>query len=215
MATYILKLTLLSEATFGRGDGVAGYVDTEVEHDDRGLPYLHGRGVKGLLTAQCADILGALESLPAHSKLAEAATRLFGEGGSDLRANGALSVGPALLPRNLREAVEAVEAKHLSRTDVLEALTTIRRQTSIDEKTGAARENTLRSVRVLIRGLVFEATLNTDRDLDVTEQAVLAACVKAIRRVGTHRSRGLGRVQAELYDADDRPMHDFAQEIQQ
>lgn len=33
MTTLELHLKLLSDATFGRGDGVAGLVDAEVEHD--------------------------------------------------------------------------------------------------------------------------------------------------------------------------------------
>jgi len=219
MATYILKLTLLSEATFGRGDGVAGLVDTEIEHDERGLPYLHGRGVKGLFTAQCADLLGALEQSPAHSRLTTAATRLFGDGGSDLQSKGVLSFGHARLPQCLCEAVHAVKPEQLSRADVVEALTTIRRQTSIDDKTGAAKEDTLRASRVLIRGLEFYAPITVDDALSTTEQALLGACVKALRHVGSQRARGLGRVRAELFDANgnaltEQWMHQFAQEVQ-
>lgn len=207
MTTYFLTLTLLSEATFGRGDGMVGLVDTEIEHDDCGLPYLHGRGVKGLLTAQCADILGALEASPAYTDLEKAATRLFGKGGSSLEANGALYVGPALLPDSLRQAVrQKIGQEKLRRVDVLAALTTIRRQTQIDDQTGAAKDKSLRSTRVLIRELEFEAALITERDLDPTEQGVLAACVKAIRRVGSHRARGLGRAKTELYNSDRQPV---------
>ena len=54
----ILRLELLGDAIFGRGDGVAGLVDIDVEHDELGLPYLHGRGVKGLLRARCSEVLG-------------------------------------------------------------------------------------------------------------------------------------------------------------
>lgn len=219
MATYVLKLTLLSEATFGRGDGVAGLVDAEIEHDERGLPYLHGRGVKGLFTAQCADILSALEQSPAHSSMKKMATRLFGDGGSDLESNGALSFGHARLPQGLREAVNAVKPEQLSCTDVIEALTTIRRQTRIDENKGAAKEDSLRASRVLIRGLEFHAPITVDRELNATEQALLGACVKAIRRVGSQRARGLGLARAELFDASgnaltEQWMKQFAQEVQ-
>lgn len=206
MTTYYLKLILLSDTTFGRGDGVAGFVDTEVEHDQYGLPYLHGRGVKGLLTAQCADILGALETSPAYLNLEKAATRLFGEGGSNLDTNGALYIGPALLPNSLRQAVRQKieqnnEQNKLRRTDMLAALTTTRRQTQIDDQTGAAKDKSLRSTRVLIRELEFEAALVAERNLDLTEQGLLAACVKATRRVGSHRARGLGQVKTELLDS--------------
>jgi hypothetical protein len=33
MSLYQLRIQLLSDATFGRGDGVAGLIDQEVEHD--------------------------------------------------------------------------------------------------------------------------------------------------------------------------------------
>ena len=48
METYYLKMLLLSDTTFGRGDGVAGLIDQEVEHDPNGFPYLRGRTLKGL-----------------------------------------------------------------------------------------------------------------------------------------------------------------------
>ena len=47
MPSYQLRLTLLSDATFGSGDGVAGLVDAEVQHDYVGLPFLGGRTLKG------------------------------------------------------------------------------------------------------------------------------------------------------------------------
>ena len=37
MNKYKLKIKLLSDTTFGRGDGVAGIADQEVEHDSYGL----------------------------------------------------------------------------------------------------------------------------------------------------------------------------------
>ena len=43
MTIYYLKLTLQTDATFGRGDGIAVLVDVEVEHDQYGMPYLRGR----------------------------------------------------------------------------------------------------------------------------------------------------------------------------
>ena len=54
MPELMLQITLVSQATFGRGDGVAGLVDIEVLHDEMGLPFLHGRSLKGLLMATCA-----------------------------------------------------------------------------------------------------------------------------------------------------------------
>ena len=57
MKKLILKFVLLSDACFSRGDGTAGEVDIEVEHDQYGLPYLNGRALKGLLHEEAAELV--------------------------------------------------------------------------------------------------------------------------------------------------------------
>ncbi len=92
MPSYQLRLTLLSDATFGRGDGVAGLVDAEVQHDDVGLPFLGGRTLKGLLGAECADIVYALErGRPDQAeRWRTAEKRLFGRSGAALEGQSIL-----------------------------------------------------------------------------------------------------------------------------
>ena len=60
MVTYRLKIKLLSDTTFGRGDGVAGLIDQEVEHDPYGFPYLRGRTLKGLLSEEFDNLVAVL-----------------------------------------------------------------------------------------------------------------------------------------------------------
>ena len=108
MITYWLTFKLKSDATFGRGDGVAGVVDAEVQHDDYGLPYLSGKTLKGLLGAECAEILfGLRQAKP--DQLADwkaAAEKLFGSPGSAAES-GLMRVGDARLPRSLRSVIAA------------------------------------------------------------------------------------------------------------
>ena len=67
MKTIWLQMILRSEATFGRGDGLAGVVDAEVQHDAYGLPFLGGKTLKGMLAALGEEILFALSlSSPSH-----------------------------------------------------------------------------------------------------------------------------------------------------
>ncbi len=213
MTTYWLKFRLLTDATFGRGDGVAGVVDAEVQHDKYGLPYLGGKTLKGLLGAESAEILFALEKSQPASALAEwreAARRLFGGPGSDEYATGLMRVGDARLPRSLRAALAADfataplldEHSKLRRAN-LESLTALRRQTAMDAVTGAPLENTLRTMRVILRDTPFEAELTwTGREPpDERDRALLAASVRAFRRAGTGRNRGRGRLAADLYEA--------------
>ena len=199
-----IHITLKSDATFGRGDGVVGLVDEEVEHDAAtGLPFLRGRTLKGLLAEECANILYALrqQNSPAYAQFVRAARFLFGQPGSTSEDEAKMHVGPALLPKAMRDAVEAdILRGDLRPTEVLESLTAIRRQTAVDEETGAPEEGSLRSMRVVLRNTPFVAELHFDEDPDQTAKALLAACVLSLRRAGTGRNRGRGRLTARLYD---------------
>lgn len=197
-----LHLTLLSDATFGRGDGVAGLVDQEVEHDTAtGLPFLRGRTLRGLLVEECANIVAVLPE-PARQTFAQAAERLFGAPGSGPGTEGRLIIGAAELPAPLRRAVSAaVENRQIHPTAVLDSLTAVRRQTAVAEN-GAPDEGSLRAMRVILRQTPFVADLElipSDKEAeDETDLALLTASVLALRRAGTGRNRGRGRLRAYL-----------------
>lgn len=210
MPSYQLRLTLLSDATFGRGDGVAGLVDAEVQHDDVGLPFLAGRTLKGLLGAECADIVYVLDSARPDQtdRWRATANRLFGRSGAGLEGQAILHVGAARLPDDLRRALRAdVQHGRLTPVEVLETVSALRRQTAMDAW-GSPQENTLRTMRVILRGAVFGAPLDFATEPTADDLALLAASVKALRRAGTGRNRGRGRVQAELLDKDGQPVTD-------
>jgi len=213
--TLWLKLTLDSDATFGRGDGVAGMVDAEVQQNVYGLPYLSGKTLKGLLCAECAEILYALKQsqVPMQSWRGDAQW-LFGDRGSRDATGGKMFVGDAHLPDDLcaalisdfapLQAIDNIEKRQHEwgkvRIRNLEALTALRRQTAMGE-TGAPLENTLRTMRVILRETPFVARLDFDPPLPPHVQWLLAACVQVFHRAGTGRNRGRGRLRAELYDS--------------
>lgn len=207
--TLELYLELKSDTTFGRGDGVAGLIDAEVEYDAAtGLPFLRGRTLKGLLVEECANVLFVLSKHTPSvcARFERAAQFLFGQGGSSLSDDAVMRVGAALLPAALRHAVEAdikraaLTPTALTPTAVLESLTAIRRQTAVDEVTGAPDEGSLRSMRVVLRTTPFTAQLDFEQNPDDDALALLAACVMSLRRAGTGRNRGRGRLTVRLYD---------------
>lgn len=224
METYLLRITLKSDATFGRGDGVPGLVDTEVEHDQDGLPYLRGKTLKGLLVEECVNILYSLHKQPAtvEPDFYESATRLFGQPGSRDEASTGLRVSDARLPEALRRVIQTeVEQKRLKPAEVLEALTDIRYQTAVDE-TGKPETGSLRATRVILRETVFEAEvslapLDSNTPISDRDRGLLAACVKAFRRGGINRNRGAGRLSAALWqngtDQTEALFGHFAQEV--
>ncbi len=199
-----LCLRLESDATFGRGEGLAGLVDEEIEYDvATGLPFVRGRTLKGLLVEECANLLFALQTAGSRALpiLEASAERLFGRPGSGLESAALLHFGPALLPQELREAVRSgIERDELEPADVLEALTAVRRQTAIDEERGAPDKGSLRSMRVVLRQTSFQAWLEFSNDPGPDDLALLATCALSVRRGGIGRNRGRGRLSLRLLD---------------
>ncbi len=200
MNIYHLEIELRSDTTFGRGDGVVGLIDQEVEHDAYGFPYLRGRTLKGLLSEECDNIVA---SLPAGKVDWNAALlRLFGIAGSTTATVAAWQIGNACLPEDLRAAVANMlhdRDSQFTAQDILESLTTIRRQTAIHPVAGTPDSGSLRAMRVVIRDLVFTSRLETHGS-HPEDIALLAAGCLALRHIGSGRNRGRGEVRCTLHD---------------
>lgn len=210
MIVYKLKIKLLSDTTFGRGDGVAGSVDQEVEYDKCGFPYLKGRTLKGLLSEECDNFIALLPE-PDKIYWQEIADKLFGKPGSSLETIAQMQVGDACLPADLRQVIEyelKQENSQFNKTDILESLTTIRRQTSINAKTGIADNKSLRSSRVILRELEFTANLSFEYTPDEEIKALLSVGIFALRRIGTCRNRGRGYVKCRLFESNNHEIKD-------
>ncbi len=208
MEEYRIAFTLKSDATFGRGEGIAGLIDREVEHDRYGLPYLRGRTLKGLISEEADNILYSLERMGRLTDDWKEARRvLFGRPGSVASDSALLRFGHAELPAAVREAVIGMSDADSggNRLRTLATLTTVRRQTAIEaegEREGVPVEGSLRAMRVILRETPFEARLLAERLLTPDELGLLAAALLAFRRAGTGRNRGRGRLAADLRDED-------------
>jgi hypothetical protein len=209
-------MKLLSDTTFGRGDGVAGLIDQEVEHDPYGFPYLRGRTLKGLLSEECDNLIAVLSPDNIRKYWEKVACDLFGKPGSTLETISQMHVGDACLPEDLRQAVayQIKEEKKLTRVDILESLTTIRRQTAIDPKTGTPDESSLRSSRVVLRDLEFTADLRFETKPGDDALVLLVVGTLALRRVGSGRNRGRGYVQCKLFDSEEKELTSDATYVQ-
>lgn len=207
-----LRIQLRSDSAFGRGDGVAGLVDSEVEHDSRtGLPYIKGRTIKGLLVESCADLLYAL-SIGDNSVVSDVETsahKLFGVPGSVQDDMGCLHVGSAQLLEDLRLYLE----KKYQPQQIFQGLTTIRHQTAVDTTTNTPKDGSLRAIRVVLRETVFYANLHTTKDLEPIDYQLLAACAAGVKRGGQNRTRGLGWLNVELLDVPNEPLYKFIERI--
>jgi len=197
MSNFTLEIELLSDTTFSSGGSVSGLVDAEVQHDEFGLPTISGRALKGLLVNECAEILYALPP-KIKKRWQKAALHLFGERGETEDQPGGIWIGMATLAPDLVATVQA-DPDRPSPSSVLDSLTAIRTQTAMSEK-GAPKDETLRAVRVVIRGVKFYAPLWIAEGANQDDKALLAACVKALRRAGSGRTRGRGKISARIND---------------
>ena len=208
MHSYTFEMKLLRDTTFGRGDGVVGLVDEEVEHDRWGIPFMRGRTLKGLWSEACENLILVMRE-PAQHLFYPALDRLFGRPGGSIEAQGSIRVDNLSLPPTITNSLrQAIDQGILRYDEVLNSLTTIRRQTSIDSALGIAEESSLRAMRVITRELVFYSQIYIESMPTKTELALLTAGAKAVRYVGTSRNRGRGVVQCKfLIDATEQPVY--------
>lgn len=193
-----IQVELLSDTTFSRGEGLAGIVDVEVEHDDLGLPILGGKTLRGLIRE------GWLNMREFFPELWIASERIFGQE-ADVNETSILQISDAVVDspgddsiNNWIRTVENREQDAINPVAVFESLTAIRQQTSEDRRTGAPATKTLRSVRGVIRGIKLKAPLFWMETPDDDECRCLALTLLATRHAGLGRNRGRGHVRMTL-----------------
>ena len=189
-----IRIELLSDTTFGRGEGTAGHVDVEVEHDELGIPILNGKAVRSLLRDTW---LSMQEHFP---ELQTAGVRLFGPHG-ELNETGILRIGTASIDPAARPWIDAAVNRgknKIAPATILAGFTDIRHQTSEDRQTGAPERTTLRSMRVVVRGLELFSSLSWLVNPNAHELRCLALSVLGTRHAGLSRNRGRGHIRLLL-----------------
>lgn len=165
-------------------------VDMDVVYDENGIPYIPAKRIKGCIREAALEMveIGIIEKKQYE--------RIFGKEGN---SRAAFTLSNAYIT-GYSEAVEALQAcshrELVSQQNVLNQYTYMRTQTSVDLETGVADENSLRTLRVVKKGLVFEAECEVwdqTENLEVFEQAV-----SLVKHMGMSRTRGLGLVNLTL-----------------
>lgn len=203
MMDYVLEIALKSPLTSAAGEGRVGLVDRDVAFDDMGLPILPGRRLKGLWREAYRDVADAWQQCGQTPALVDQIFGISGQGpdngsASVYVANAELKEAPSL--KEWLQYLQHHKIQKLHADDVLHHYTTVRAQTAIDRRTGAAEENTLRLTRTLKSNLIFYAPV---RFMETPTQELinaLALGAAALRHMGTARTRGLGKVKCRLLE---------------
>ncbi|MEI7813053.1 MAG: RAMP superfamily CRISPR-associated protein [Ignavibacteria bacterium] len=214
-----LKITLISDALVGSGEGFGAVIDSDVVFDRNGLPFIPARRVKGLLRDSLTRVLNMFDishiswvkGTDSDKKISE----IMGGPGQVLSAGINLS---NLFPddyENNSRWIQYLISKYtntISAETVRNNFTNIRHNIAIvDNETakddssdknhiGTTKEHSLRTFRVLNKGLSFYGCLEIETVTDNLHLLALSCC--ALRRIGTKRNRGFGEIECDLLNED-------------
>ena len=217
MEKYILKIKLLSDTIFSGGESIVSISDIDELYDDYKIPYYKGKSVKGNIRESAELIIENQKKFDEEKarQNEEIVKALFGktflseqlseenedkkELYRDDQTQGILRFENASLEDDLKQNLKyLVDKKIITKDEIISSFTDIRYATKIDREYGTAKKGSLRSMRVLNKGITFSANIYSERDLTEDELALLLCAVKATRHVGTLRSRGKGQVECTL-----------------
>lgn len=199
MRSLWLEILLRSDLCPATGEGVAGAIDMEIAHEF-GLPLVPAKRIKGCLHEVAKDLCdcGALSPKDVG--------QLFGLPGQETSGvlhfyDARVYQVPQFDPFDDYEALvkELKSQREIKPAEVLNALTLLRTRTALEEDSGSAKDNSLRTMRVIKKGTVLRSRVDIDAPGQEHHlQTVLEKCVKGLRNMGLGRTRGLGEVRCSL-----------------
>ena len=213
MATYRLKIELLSDLCVSDGGIYNSALDIDICQDAYGFPYIPAKRIKGCLRESALELADWGENVDIG--------KLFGDKG-DRKNAGILRISDAVLLDSVenRAEIDASNSVIYHKQNILNQYSYVRTQTSIDNETGVAKPTSLRTMRVAKKGLVFEAKLRvedineTANECDDAEvqandtmtskewKSVLDLICANLTHMGNSRTRGLGEVRVTLSDGE-------------
>jgi len=223
MGTYLIKLTFRSDALPGSGEGFGSVIDQDIVFDDLGIPYIPAKRIKGLLRESYEEVYQICKNN--GSAFCLEADSLFGKPGQQSESPVYFSNLFVEDYKNIKNILKKLSLKFPSifnRESITEAFTYLRQQTAIDQSTGNALPHSLRTLRVLKKGITFVGDLKIDmgssynNDKNKNTQYIknclycLALACKNLKRMGTKRTRGFGEIDCFLADSSGKDLTEEA-----
>lgn len=201
-----IKIKLISDWHIGSGAGIPGDIDSLVQKDQNGLPYIPAKTLTGILRDACELVSFGLDDGAENGVWQQWVNYLFGEQPALAKEAidkepipAALSIRAAYFSDSLREVLK-------NKPSVKNALTFVKPGISIDSESGCAKEDFLRFEEVVRGGAVLEAkcelNLPTNKEQQKTAHALLVAGTKFVERIGGKRRRGAGKCELQIKGED-------------
>jgi len=194
MPNYQIRIKLESDLCASDGSTYNSAVDTDICKDRYGFPFIPAKRIRGCLR-ECALELANWASSDSAKNFSLDPDYLFGkEGEANNRSK--IRIGNAYLEnydRLKQEVLDNQGSRILHPQNILNYYSYLRTATAIDSN-GIADDKTLRTFRVVNKGLVFISQVEADPEFYDS----LEKCCRILRHMGIGRTRGLGQVAVSL-----------------
>lgn len=225
MRDYKIKIQLLSDVLPGSGEGFGAIIDTDIVFDEIGLPYIPAKRIKGCLRESAHDVCEMLEmssfSEPPIKLTTDSSESEFSIINKYFGSRGQEKSSPFYLTNfKLPEydsnftVLSYFQERYpniISIDRVVKFFTSMRQNTAIERESRVADDHSLRTSRVLKKGIEFEGFVKIlDEDKEF-EQLLALACLN-FRRFGSMRSRGFGEIKCGLFYENQEIKPNFMEE---
>ncbi|MCD8213559.1 MAG: RAMP superfamily CRISPR-associated protein [Campylobacter sp.] len=172
---YEIKFFDYWHISSGLSGGAA--LDSYVVKDERGLPYVPGKTIKGL-AREMAELFASESDVQS----------CFGKGGATKIDDEDTTLGQC---RFTNAVMKGDEADEIVANNLTHNLFNIISATKIDDVTGTAADGSLRDIEVVIPINLIGSVKNVPEEFG----NVIQNSLKMIKRMGLNRNRGLGRCE--------------------
>lgn len=202
-----MTIKLDSDSLIASGEGMGATIDTDILFDDVGLPYIPSKRIKGCLRDSILEISQMFKMSQIDYLLD--IDRVFGNNITEVES--LVSFSDFYIPDykntyNWLKYYKNEFSDFLSSNLITNFFTDIRQQTRIDIY-GVAKDNSLRTSRVLKKGMSFESEISLFNDDEILLNTLTLACIN-LRHIGTSRTRGFGEVSCEIINKDNNSLNE-------
>jgi CRISPR-associated protein Csx10 len=215
---FNIQIKMTSDWHVGSGAG-RGEIDSAVQRDIDGLPYIPAKTLNGILRDGCEQIALTLDGENEQSLWHSWVDFLFGD--QPALAQGAVEPEPRPAVVCIRSARldETLRKALIAKPQLKDAIAFIKPGVAIDQNTGSAKPDCLRLEEIVRMGAILTAqscTLNFSETPKITDDqkqvayALLVAGAKMVERLGGKRRRGNGTCTITI----DAPTNEWIQWLQ-
>ncbi len=205
-----MKVTIRLESPLQLGAGLSDVnIDTDMLLDEWGMPYIPAKRFRGVLYESALEVLEIFEAIDNNDEsVVLNRTNLnlvFNQGENESDTYIILEDFRLKNYEKILKELKDLQERYpelINKNAVKNSFTSIRYQTAIDEKTGVAKDGSLRNMRVVDKlPLEFEGHIQI-KNGNKTHEGLIAMALQNLSSIGYKRNRGYGRIKCSIDDQE-------------